>query len=397
MKKKLKKVTALALAAATITSMSTVAFAAQGDVDNDGLNSANDAAVVYFYASATEEEIAAKFSEKTLKSIEANGGVFLKSLITGSIEAGDASRILDLVNNGGDFSAMVKQELEDIISGKVASPKITYTDADGKEVTVDLVVVTAGDDGTTITLNGVQERDPETGTFKRDASGKVVAKTSASVKAENLDTTNAAAVVEAAFEEIAKVVGFDEETPEEYKFVFSYGDIKFNFDVTSSESVLPALDEALTNQKATVIDKATGLLNALTKFTVNGVSAGTEEGWKKIGSKIAADQNAFLALRPEGVDDKYVEDFVVNYMLAFPEENKETALANLEGLTVGAGTEGVTLTIDGETDTDPKSAAKKLVENFLYADGTPASYDFEKLTLSFGASNTLEVTKTKVE
>lgn len=100
MKKHLKKVTALALAALTVTSASSVGFAAECDVDTDGFTTANDAALVHFYANNADYLDELDNSEALNASMQKNGAAFVQSVLQGGISARDASRILGAVNDG---------------------------------------------------------------------------------------------------------------------------------------------------------------------------------------------------------------------------------------------------------------------------------------------------------
>lgn len=109
MKKNLKKVVALALAALTVSTMAVPTFAAKmGDVDGSGILTANDAALVLAYAK-NSSSFNEKFGQTIYDNVKELGTVTLVSLkdIT-AISATDAASILQKVRSGKSFAEYIK-------------------------------------------------------------------------------------------------------------------------------------------------------------------------------------------------------------------------------------------------------------------------------------------------
>jgi hypothetical protein len=123
MKKNLKKAAALALAAIAVSSMTVPTFAKRGDVDDDGIITANDASLVLqFDRGKSDGSFQKKYADKhgaayakeLMDSIEENGAVMLASLKNPEkIGSNDALRILAAVTNDKKFYDMVVAENED--------------------------------------------------------------------------------------------------------------------------------------------------------------------------------------------------------------------------------------------------------------------------------------------
>lgn len=394
MKKNLKKATALALAAVTVASMSTIAFAKQGEVNGDGFIDASDAALVYLKANQNDGEKIEKLSAATQKRLNTESLVTFDAILAGQPSATDSSVILNYVNKGGSFDQQVAMGLAEAVTKELPTVEPeeggVYTDG------VDLIVK-------------IPERD-ENGNVKIDpVTKKKICKTirtplaAAKEAAEAVKSGEATEEAAAALEKLEKVATTVEdaagiETAEPVvanAFVFTYGDTAVKVETEAeTDDVLAALSPALTAQKDVIESKAVGLKSTLEGFSVNGVKL-DKNGWAKLGAQIAGDQTAFSALYPENADDAYVSAFVENVRKAFPLSNKKTALENIDKFNV-TSSDKVTLDVDG-AKTEGKDALKVFAEKFLYADGTAAGYDFKKLTLDFGGSSTLVVTKEVVK
>jgi hypothetical protein len=368
MKRNLKRVTALALAALTAASMSSAVFAAkQGDVDDDGILTANDAAMVYQYAM---NKNVSKFGEKVTKKIEAMGAVRFSSIVTGDIEATDAVTILDKIRHGGNFSEGIKKDYEAEVKKVQDGGTSTLVSIDGGKVSVN------------------QAQRAEDGSLVRGDNNKIVTE-----KKELGDVS----ATDSNVAEILNNVG----VKQSQAIVFSYGKtpIRVDLEDTDKTKVLDQLSIALQSNSGVIEAKAAGLKALMNNFTVNGISLGSDEGWKILGETIAAKEGAFDALRPTDVDSAYLSSFVDNLRAAFPASYKETALANVAALNIREnGTSAVELTIDNTTYTNPKEVVTKLIENILYVDGTYDSYNFKTLTLKLNNNddNTVKVTKSVV-
>lgn len=381
MKKNLKKATALALAALTVASMSSIAFASQGDIDGDGLLTANDAAIANFNGknpAASESQ----FGSKIVAGIEKDGAVTFNSLVTGSVGVTDAGRILQVVKKGGSFDTYVADDYKDELAKAKDGNSSLLTIAPDGTVTIPNMVVRNADG--TIQKNGDGTRK----TASRTLNTKVTAG----------DTTDSQAALDA-LSEIEAMNNFDPETPaetaESYVFRFTYGDTTVRVDVDDDKTnVLTALQAGLDGDyKTTVTGKINGLANALKAFKVNGVAL-DEVGWAKLGEQVAADKSAFASLYPVNTNS-YLTNFTSNIKKAFPASYKATALANIEKFNV-TSSDAVSLTIDGNTITDSKKAFTTFVDKFLFVDGTAKDYDFNTLAFTFGGSNVVKVEKSVV-
>lgn len=361
MKKNLKTFTALALAALTVTSMSSVAFAKQGDVDDNGILTANDAAMVYQYAKdsvkATE-----KFGSEFIAKIESMGAVTIKSLLDGNITGTDSSRILNKINGGKSFAELIAADYEDY------GADYATVNADG-----------------TVTIKQVKRNAD--GSLYKENNQIVIEDVTYDVASDSADDVIAAIV--------NGTIGVSINSQ---AIVFTYGKTPIRVDIedTTNDNVLDKLDTALNASANTIIAKASSLKALMDGFTVNGVSLGSEQGWARLGEIIAVDQDAFNALLPDEVDSTYVANFISNVRKAFPESNLETALANLEEFPISKSDE-VSLDIDGVKYTDAKEVVAEILENVLYVDGAYDDYDFETLTLTLNGNTDSVAKVAKVE
>lgn len=109
MKKNLKKVVALALAALTVSTMTVPTFAAKmGDIDGSGILTANDAALVLAYAK-NSDSFGKKFGQTIFNNVKNLGTVTLASLKDDiAISATDAAAILQKVRSGKSFAEYIK-------------------------------------------------------------------------------------------------------------------------------------------------------------------------------------------------------------------------------------------------------------------------------------------------
>jgi hypothetical protein len=118
MKKNLKKAAALALAAIAVSSMTVPTFAKRGDVDDDGVLTANDASLVLQYSRSADDFIQkyseafdAAYAEKLVQAVEDKGAVMLSSLRDpDNISSDDALRILAAVTSDKKFYELVQAD-----------------------------------------------------------------------------------------------------------------------------------------------------------------------------------------------------------------------------------------------------------------------------------------------
>lgn len=445
MKKHLKKVTALALAALTVTSASSVAFAAaQGDVDTDTFLTANDAAIVHFYVNDSDEAEERFGGSKIVESIQANGGAFLSSVLQGGLAAKDASRILAFVNSGESvaqaladdyqaelqkaidyFEAVTKLTAELRDQGKdddeiAAAIKADSTLAPSKIISVTLGEASEGSK-VNVTVKNMVVRNAN-GTFKTDASGnveKVDTVYNVDTIEELTGATDSSKVMDL-FKEILADAGLSVEeldTVEEIKvepssdgevittsasFTLEYGEIK---DVTASPTTIELKDDESSYKvaKVTDLDKDTDLIGSFVNALLSNTSyKDAFESQRSsllgyltkvvINDKNVGDDDGWKLLGSYiSTDvDSFVtlkngtinSDYAAAYKKAFDPSKKAEVLAKVEGLNIKTQEGDVSLIIDGVQYRDAKEVIKQLINNFLYVEPKAGNYTFAKLALA---------------